>query len=203
MIEDTRSDEDLMELVALSQSAPFEELVRRYQNRFLATAYRSLRDHDTAEDITQETFTAVWRARQQFNKNLAKFSTWAYTILQNQINMYLRNSQKNRQAVSLSAVEQDKDILTIFRGRTTWFEDLSESRLARIREIVLQYLTEEEQQLYHLKEEEGLSYEAISQMPPFKGVSEATLMKRRQRYKDKIIAALEMEKYEKGDKYGM
>lgn len=192
-----------MELVALSQSAPFEELVRRYQNRFLATAYRSLRDHDTAEDITQETFTAVWRARQQFNKNLAKFSTWAYTILQNQINMYLRNSQKNRQAVSLSAVEQDKDILTIFRGRTTWFEDLSESRLARIREIVLQYLTEEEQQLYHLKEEEGLSYEAISQMPPFKGVSEATLMKRRQRYKDKIIAALEMEKYEKGDKYGM
>lgn len=200
MIVDTRSDEDLMELVALGESAPFEELVRRYQNRFLATVYRTTRNHDTAEDITQETFTAIWSRRAGFNKNIAKFSTWAYTILQNQINMYLRDSRKDRQMVSLSAVEEDKDILTIFRGRETWFEDLSESRLARLKEIVLQYLTKEEQQLYHLKEEKGLSYKAISQMPPFKGVKIATLKKRRQYYKDKIIAALEMEKHEKGDK---
>lgn len=195
-------DEDLMELVVLGQGEAFKELVRRYENRFLATAYRAISDHDSAEDITQETFTAIWNDRHRFNKNIAKFSTWAYIILRQQIDKYLRDSRKTRRMVSLSAVEEDKDILAILSGpaptgasgRETWFEGLSESRLAQLKEIVLRYLSQEEQQLYHLKKEEGLSYEAISRLPPFKGVKVATLKKRRQRYKDKIIEVLEMEK---------
>jgi len=201
------SDEYLMELAALDQNGPFDELVRRYQNRLLATTYRSIRDHDTAEDIVQNTFITVWQDRHRFNKNIAKFSTWVYIILRQQIDKYLRDSRNMRQMISLSSVEEDKDMLVILPdsqtgpgGSAAWFEDLSESQLAKVREIVLRYLTAEEQQLYHLKEEEGLSYEEISQIPPFNGVKIATLKKRRQYYKDKIIEALEMEKYDKSGK---
>jgi len=189
-----QSDEDLMGLVVLGESGTFEELVRRYQNRLLAVAYRSLRAHATAEDIVQDTLTAVWQERFSFDKSIAKFSTWVYNILRNQIDKYLRDSQKMRQMISLSSVEEDKDILAI---SPVWFEHLPENRLVKLKEIVLRYLTGEEQQLYHLKEEEGLSYEEISRIPPFKGVKIATLKKRRQYYKDKIIEALEIEKYNK------
>ena len=76
MPEDIRSDEALMESLVLGQGEVFDELVRRYQNRFLATAYRMTGNHEAAEDITQETFTAIWSRRAGFNKNIAGFSTW-------------------------------------------------------------------------------------------------------------------------------
>jgi RNA polymerase sigma-70 factor (ECF subfamily) len=189
-----QSDEDLMALAALDQNGPFDELVRRYQNRLLATAYRSIRNHATAEDIVQEAFITVWEERRRFDKNIAKFSTWIYTILQNKITDYLRKRYLEKDTISLSAVEEDKDMLAI---SPAWFDNLSESQLAKLKEIVLRYLTAEEQQLYHLKEEEGLSYEEISQIPPFNEVKITTLWKWRQRYKDKIIEMLDMEKHEK------
>ena len=191
------SDESLMVSLVLGLSAAFEELVRRYQNRFLATAYRTTGNHEAAEDITQETFTAIWQARHQFNKNIAGFSTWAYTILRARIDKYLRDSRKTRRMVRLAAVAEDKDIWAILGSRTSLSagqvgrsETLSTDRLAQLKALVLQYLSTDEQRLYHLKEEKGLSCEAISQIPPFKGVSVATLQKRCQRYKEKLIVRL-------------
>jgi RNA polymerase sigma-70 factor (ECF subfamily) len=184
------SDESLMDWVCLDQAGAFEELVRRYENRFLATAYRSLGNRATAEDIVQDTFTALWEQRRRFDKKIAKFSTWAYSILQNKITMYLRDSRKDRAMVSLAAVAEDKDDLVVPTQRH-WLDDLPEAKLHKLREIVLKYLTKPEQELYRLKDEEGLSYEAISRLPAFKGVKVTTLKKRRQRYKDKIIEVFE------------
>jgi len=186
-----QSDEDLMGLVVLGEPGAFDELVRRYQNRLLAVAYRSIRDPDTVEDVVQITFITAWEDRKRFDKNIAKFSTWIYTILQNKITDFLRRRYLEKSNISLSMVEEDKDMLAI---SPAWFEHLSESRLAKVKEIVLRYLTKEEQQLYQLKDEKGLSYKEISKKL---GVEIATLKKRRQYYKDKIREALALEKYEK------
>ena len=61
--------------------------------------------------------------------------------------------------------------------------------------MVLKYLSDEEQTLYYLKEELGLTYKEISRIKPFKGVKVDTLKKRRQYYIQKLIDALEMESY--------
>jgi len=180
-------DEALMELVCLGQGDAFEELIRRYENKLLAVAYRSLKDHSTAEDLVQLTFTAVWKQRRSFDKNIAKFSTWVYTILRNQIDKFLRDNQKAGEMISLSSVEEDKDEYLVSEK---WFEDLPDSRLEILKDAVMRYLSDEERQLYYLKDELGLSYEQISQQEPFKGISPDTLMKRRQRYKNKLIKAL-------------
>lgn len=202
-----QSDEDLMALAALDQNGPFDELVRRYENRLLATAYRSIRNHDTAEDIVQDVFITVWEERRRFDKTIAKFSTWIYNILQNKITDYLRKRYLEKGNISLSVVEEDKDMLAILSDNQSdqssskrWFDDLSENQLDKLKEIVLRYLDKEDQLLFQLKDEEGLSYEEIKQKAPFKGVKIATLKKRRQYLKEKIIEALEIEKYNKSGK---
>jgi RNA polymerase sigma-70 factor (ECF subfamily) len=202
-----QSDEDLMALAALDQNGPFDELVRRYENRLLATAYRSIRNHDTAEDIVQEVFITVWEERRRFDKNIAKFSTWIYTILQNKITDYLRRRYLEKDNISLSMVEEDKDVLASVlddqsgrEGSKRWFDELSENQMAKVKEIVLRYLDKDDQLLFQLKDENGLSYKEIKQKPLFKGVSIATLKKRRQYLKEKIIEALEIEKYNKSGK---
>lgn len=40
----------------------FEEIVRRHQHRVYNLAYRMLRDHDDAEDLTQEAFIRVFQS---------------------------------------------------------------------------------------------------------------------------------------------
>lgn len=186
------SDEELMDEVSRNQPGAFEEIVRRYENRLLATAHRHLRNPDIAEDIVQETFTTIWQDRCKFNKNIAKFSTWIYIILQQKIDKYLRQSRKYREMISLSAVEEDKENLAVI-SLASDKRVSSEVRLNKLREIILKVLDDKEQLLYKLKDEEGLSYQEISQREPFKGLSPATLMKRRQRYKDKLIKILTRE----------
>ena len=191
-----QSDEDLMDWVCLGQTGPFEELVRRYENKFLAVAFRKTRNQASAEDIAQDVFTFISQEPQRFDRKIAKFSTWAYAILQNQIDKYIRDNWINQQMISLALADEDRDDL-LASAEQNWFEDCSTARLQKLKELVLKYLNPEEQILYHLKEEEKLLYDEIAQQEPFKseGISADTLMKRRQRYIEKLIAALEMESY--------
>jgi hypothetical protein len=107
-------------------------------------------------------------------------------------------------------VEEDKDVLASVlddqsgrEGSKRWFDELSENQLAKIKEIILRYLSPNEQQIYHLKEEEGLSCNKISQrlsQGKSRKLSVAAVQKMRQRYREKIIEALEIEKYNKSGK---
>jgi len=219
VIDDTRTDEDLMEQACSprpdtsgsgagqnqavapartdTQSGGFEEIVRRYENRLSAAVYRQLRNEDIAEDIVQETFATAWKDRSNFNKNIAKFSTWIYIILQQQIDKYLRNSRKAREMVSLSVIEEDKDTLVMassLSGKGSPENSQNEARLNRLKEIILKALDDNERALYRMKEVEGLSYAEIAKREPFVGMKPDALMKRRQRYKDKLIKILEWEK---------
>ena len=75
-------DVRLMLEVRDGNAAAFEELVLRYQNRLLTVITHMLGDRDLAEDVTQEVFLRVYRARERYSPT-AKFSTWVYTIANN------------------------------------------------------------------------------------------------------------------------
>jgi len=200
MLIDEQPDEALIELARSEQpevsSGAFEEIVRRYLNKLLARAYCRIRNHDTCDDIVQDTLTAVWKERFVFDKTIAKFSTWLYNILKNQIDKYLRDSQKEREMISLSRVQEDKDEFLSLSDSPESIPGVSESRLARLHEVIVQLLTDDEQSLYKLREIDKMKYEDIAKLDEYKkeGADEATLMKRVERYKHKIIELLEMEK---------
>jgi RNA polymerase sigma-70 factor (ECF subfamily) len=63
-------------------AAAFEELMLRYQNRLLTILDHLVGDRSLAEDLTQDVFLRIYRARKSYEPG-AKFSTWLFTIANN------------------------------------------------------------------------------------------------------------------------
>lgn len=68
----------------------FEAIVDRYQHRLLGVLYHLVGDTEAAEDLTQDVFLRVYRARKSYQPR-AKFSTWLFTIANNLARNHLRD----------------------------------------------------------------------------------------------------------------
>lgn len=96
-------DAEIMRLVQNGELEPFDELVRRYRRALLRVAESKLGDAAWAEDVVQETFLAVFAARDTFNPSFA-FRTWLWTILLNLCKRHLkRRGSRVRETSSYTA----------------------------------------------------------------------------------------------------
>jgi RNA polymerase sigma-70 factor (ECF subfamily) len=77
-----RSDVQLMLDVKAGDDSSFELLLRRYRTPLVHFLCRMVRDPATAEDLAQEVFLRVYRARMQYVPS-AKFTTWMFRIATN------------------------------------------------------------------------------------------------------------------------
>lgn len=89
-------DVRLMLEVRNGSAAAFEELVLRYQQRLVTVLEHLVGSRDWAEDLAQEVFLRVYRARKTYVAG-AKFSTWLYTIANNVASNALRNRSRRRE----------------------------------------------------------------------------------------------------------
>ena len=101
----TQRDPDvrLMLEVRDDSAAAFEELMLRYQNRLVMVLTHLIGSYDLAEDLAQEVFLRVYRARKRYVPG-AKFSTWLFTIANNVARNALRSKSRRRE-VNLVATE--------------------------------------------------------------------------------------------------
>lgn len=103
------TDEELIRRFQAGDESAFEEIVHRYKNRLMNFAYRFVLDRQEAEDIVQDTFLKVYQNRYAY-KEIAKFSTWIYTITANLAKTVLRK-QRNRKLFFFSRLgPEDKDM---------------------------------------------------------------------------------------------
>jgi RNA polymerase sigma-70 factor, ECF subfamily len=72
-------DVRLMLRVRDGDAAAFDELMLRYQNRLVTVLEHLVGRRHQAEDLAQEVFLRVYRARKRYVPG-AKFSTWLFTI---------------------------------------------------------------------------------------------------------------------------
>jgi RNA polymerase sigma-70 factor (ECF subfamily) len=79
------SDAALLARVANADRDAFEVLYRRYVRSIFGFALRRLRDRSQAEEVTQETFTAVWRSAQSYRPERGSAGGWLYTVARNAI----------------------------------------------------------------------------------------------------------------------
>jgi len=75
-------DVRLMLEVRDGNAAAFEALVEKYQARLVGILGHMISNRDHAEDLAQEVFMRVYRARESYTPG-AKFSTWLFTIAHN------------------------------------------------------------------------------------------------------------------------
>ena len=77
-----RSDEELMLSCRDGDEGAFETLYRRYEKPIFSFIYRMVSSAADAEDLCQETFLKVIRAKKKYRKT-AKFKTWLFNIALN------------------------------------------------------------------------------------------------------------------------
>ncbi len=77
-----RSDVQLMLDVKAGDDSSFEPLLRKYRTPLVNFLYRMVRDSAAAEDLAQEVFLRVYRARKDYLPS-AKFTTWMFRIATN------------------------------------------------------------------------------------------------------------------------
>jgi RNA polymerase sigma-70 factor (ECF subfamily) len=73
---------ELMLRVRDGDAAAFEQLVSLWQDRLVTLFLHQTGDHSTAEDLAQEVFLRVYRAREGYRPT-ARFTTWIHTIANN------------------------------------------------------------------------------------------------------------------------
>ena len=83
MVDDPRSEADLIACAQRGDREAYAELVRRYQDVAVATAFLVLRDRQDAEDAVQEAFTNAFLALHRFRPD-GSFRAWLLRIVANE-----------------------------------------------------------------------------------------------------------------------
>ena len=95
-----RTDVQLMLDVKAGDEQSFELLLRKYRTPLVNFLFRMVRDTAVAEDLAQEVFLRVYRARQEYAPS-AKFTTWMFRIATNLALNSVRDNRHRRMEISM------------------------------------------------------------------------------------------------------
>jgi RNA polymerase sigma-70 factor (ECF subfamily) len=98
----TRSDVQLMLDVKAGDEQSFGLLLQRYRTPLVNFLYRMVRSREQAEDLAQEVFIRVYRAREEYVPS-AKFTTWLFRIATNLALNSLRDHRHQKLEISMDA----------------------------------------------------------------------------------------------------
>ncbi len=98
-------DSQLVRQTLSGDHKAYEVLVRRYQKLVYNMLYQMVSSHETASDLTQETFMKAFRALSTFRQE-AKFKPWLLRIASNSCFNLMRDN-KNKDYDSLEAMLEE------------------------------------------------------------------------------------------------
>lgn len=158
-------DVRLMLEVRDGNSAAFEELMRRYQNRLVTVLEHLVGKRGQAEDLAQEVFLRVYRSRERYVPG-SKFSTWLFTIANNVAANALR-SRSRRREVQVTGQDHDRepDLLEQMAQAASGLMPTRQIDKAELREVVraaLDTLSERQRLAVLLCKFEEMSYADIA-----------------------------------------
>jgi RNA polymerase sigma-70 factor (ECF subfamily) len=159
-----RTDAELVKGVLKREESCFEELLERYGSKVLNLAMRITRSQEDAEEILQDVFITVFTKLGSF-EHKAQFSSWLYRVTMNSSFMKIR-ARNRRRTVSIDEIEPTTRQNWV-GNRTEMFDvDLMSSR-HELREAIqsaVEKLPDEYRAIFVLRDIDGLSNEAVSQV---------------------------------------
>ena len=156
------TDEELIASFQNGNEQAYIELVRRYRDRLMTFVFRFVGDMELSEDIVQDTMLKVY-THKHYYKEIAKFSTWIYTIAGNLAKTELRK-RKRRKVTLLSQMNTDDRKYEI-PSTELQSEDIVQGEYAEryIQKAILQ-LPLHFRTVVILRDIQELSYEEISKI---------------------------------------
>jgi RNA polymerase sigma-70 factor (ECF subfamily) len=156
-------DEDVRLMLAFrdGDDGAFDALFERWAGRVLRFVERMVGEASVAEDVVQETFARVWRARARYQPE-ARFSTWLFTIAGNVARNELR--RPFRRAAHESVDEEREGAPLVLAADDPPADHVVDARRAgRGLEAGFAALPERQREALWLRAVEGLSYAEVAE----------------------------------------
>src|SRR5215216_7539737 len=176
------SDHKLVAQVRRGDDRAFEALYQRFHRRIHAYVFGMVKDHQRAEDVTQEVFVSALRRMRATERPIA-FKPWIYEIAKNACIDQFRRS-KRAEEISLQA---EDGFGPADYGRLVGSDPAPHDAVAAKQELdnlcgAFGGLSESHHEILVLRELEGLSYKEIGErMGMSRPAVESTLFRARKR----------------------
>jgi RNA polymerase sigma-70 factor (ECF subfamily) len=154
------TDEELIARFQDGDSYAFDQLVRRYKDPLLNFIFRFIGDLIESEDIVQDTFYRVYKNKHYY-KEVAKFSTWIYTIAGNLAKTELRK-RKRRKIFSINKETQSEKEFELPDPERDPEEEVNSTLTEKHIYKAIRNLPPKFRQVIILRDVQGFSYEEIS-----------------------------------------
>lgn len=162
-------DPDVKLMLQVRDDVPgaFEAIVRAYQGRLVGILTHLVGRGDEAEDLTQDVFLRVYKARKGYRPR-AKFSTWLFTIANNLALNHLRGKGRNP-TVALDGGAADTTSLRPASDRIVSRDGTASAQMrkAELSDVVrdaLEDLGEDQKMAVLLNKFEEMSYAEIAEV---------------------------------------
>ena len=163
------TDEQLFQRYTDGDEQGFRVLMERYEPRIQGFLRKRLNDEERVEDLTQDTFLRIHRARESYDPS-RKFSTWIHTIANNLLKNEFRNRSRRRETV-FSELRPDNG-RSAAPARPVEFESQDadpeqETYRSELREAIdtaIGRMDEHHRLPFVMREVEDLSYEEIAEV---------------------------------------
>jgi RNA polymerase sigma-70 factor (ECF subfamily) len=158
-------DQDAQLMLALRRGdgSAFDALFSRWAGRLLHYLERMLRDEATAEELVQETFLRVHRARARYTAQ-ARFSTWLYRIATNLALNELRRPRRSRVHLSADEDPASGPVLALAAAAPATDDVVHARRLGAEVGRALDALPERQRMALWLCAVEGRSYAEVAEV---------------------------------------
>jgi RNA polymerase sigma-70 factor, ECF subfamily len=170
-----RTDVQLMLDVKAGDEQSFELLLRKYRTPLVNFLYRMVRDTAAAEDLAQEVFLRVYRAREEYAPS-AKFTTWMFRIATNLALNSLRDNRHRRADVSIDQTvdmgDEEQQPMDVADRKPSIEQELVARSRAEIIVRAVHALPEKQRAAVLLHKYQELDYDEISKIL---GCSESAL----------------------------
>jgi RNA polymerase sigma-70 factor (ECF subfamily) len=153
-MDDMPEDSALMLRYRDGDVAAFETLYRRHNDALYRYLLRLCRHRDTAEDIFQEVWGKIVKARENYRPT-AKFTTFLYRVAHN---CFIDHVRRNKRHTMTADVRPDAQADPGDLPETEAERSLARERL----DAALRQLPDEQRDVFLLREESGLSLDQIA-----------------------------------------
>ena len=179
---ENNEDRMLIAKAKKGDAVAFESLVKKYQRPIYYLCHRMTGAHQSADDLSQETFIKAYLALQKFKEEM-NFFTWIRKIAVNSTLNYLKIWKRERPL---------KEDVQYNNNPGTYNQEMPMERLERIQmeekfTEALKSLPSDQRAIFILKVYENQSYKNISQIL---NIPQGTVMSRLNRARKKLKDAM-------------